>query len=263
MLKIGEFSKLSHLTVKALRFYEKKGLLIPASADGRTGYRFYETAQLQTAAKIKAYRQLGFSVDEIRLLLSGTDSYALFRQKAASLEQEQNKLAVRLSIIHHLLEEKNMKYQVVEKTIPACIVYCSEATLKNYADMMQFIPACGEECIRLNPDLHCAEPGYEFLEFLDGEFKTKNVRVRHNEAVTRMGKESDNIHFKHLPQTRVLSVFHKGAYENIGEAYAYLAGYAGENGYRIAGNPRECYIDGIWNKENIEDWLTEVQLPIE
>ena len=46
MLKIGEFSKLSHLTVKALRFYEKEGILLPASTDKWTGYRVYETAQL-------------------------------------------------------------------------------------------------------------------------------------------------------------------------------------------------------------------------
>ena len=39
--------------------------------------------------------------------------------------------------------------------------------------------------------------------------------------------------------------------------------YAEENGYKIAGLSRECYIDGIWNKESVEDWLTEIQLPIE
>ena len=55
MLKIGEFSKLSHLTVKALRFYEKEKLLVPAFIDEWTGYRFYETSQLEDAAKIKDY----------------------------------------------------------------------------------------------------------------------------------------------------------------------------------------------------------------
>ena len=38
--------------------------------------------------------------------------------------------------------------------------------------------------------------------------------------------------------------------------------YAAENGYEVAGLHREVYIDGIWNKENMEDWLTEIQLPI-
>ena len=47
MLKIGEFSKLSHLTVKALRFYEKEGILLPASTDKWTGYRLYVQIQTQ------------------------------------------------------------------------------------------------------------------------------------------------------------------------------------------------------------------------
>ena len=63
-MKIGEFSKLSHITVKALRFYEKVGLLIPTEVDKQTGYRFYETGQLHEAAEIKSYRQLGFTIED-------------------------------------------------------------------------------------------------------------------------------------------------------------------------------------------------------
>ena len=44
--------------------------------------------------------------------------------------------------------------------------------------------------------------------------------------------------------------------------YAYIYRYAAENGYQVTDFHRECYIDGIWNKEDIEDWLTEIQLPI-
>ena len=58
-------------------------------------------------------------------------------------------------------------------------------------------------------------------------------------------------------------IYHKGSYANIGEAYAFLMKYADQNGYTVAGLARECYIDGIWNKESEEEWLTEIQLPIE
>lgn len=85
MLKIGEFSKLSHITVKALRFYEKEGLLVPASIDKWTGYRFYETSQLERAAKIKAYRQLDLSIDEIKAIFHGEDPKAIFAEKAKAL----------------------------------------------------------------------------------------------------------------------------------------------------------------------------------
>ena len=73
--------------------------------------------------------------------------------------------------------------------------------------------------------------------------------------------ESGRIKFREIPETRVISFYHKGPYERIGEAYAYIMQYAEENGYQITGPARECYIDGIWNKDSEEDWLTEIQLP--
>lgn len=263
MLKIGEFSKLSHLTVKALRFYEKEGLLIPAFIDEWTGYRFYETGQLEDAAKIKAYRQMDLSIDEIKSVFSGTDISQILSEKARTLVAQREQIDVRLSIINHILEEEEMKYQVTEKIIPSVVVWYSETVLEKYQDMMQWIPSVGEECGKLNPGLKCTEPSYEFCEYLDGEYKETDIRIRHNEAVICRGTENDRIRFREIPETKVLSIFHKGAYDQIGETYAYLMKYAEENGYKTIGLARECYIDGIWNKESVEEWLTEIQLPIE
>ena len=155
-----------------------------------------------------------------------------------------------------------MRYQVIVKDIPEAIVYYSEARLENYSDMMQYIPKVGAECMQLNPELKCAEPPYEFCEYLDEEHKETNVLLRHNEAVVSFGVENENIKFRRIPATKVLSIFHKGSYDQIGEAYAFLMKYAEDNGYDVSGLARECYIDGIWNKELTEDWLTEIQLPI-
>ena len=263
MLRISDFSKLSHLTIKALRFYEKEGLLKPASVDEWNNYRFYETSQLETAARIKSFRQLGLSIEEIKTVFSGMDVKAILQEKITSLTKEKHLIESRLSIINSILEDKEMKYQVTEKVIPEKIVYCSETVLKVYSDIMQWIPSVGEECLRINPELKCAEPPYEFCEYLDGEYKETDIRIRHNEAVTAFGKENDLIKFKTLPESKVLSIYHKGSYANIGEAYAFLMKYAEQNGYAAAGLARECYIDGIWNKESEEEWLTEIQLPIE
>lgn len=262
MLKIGEFSKLSHTTIKALRFYEKEGLLLPASVDEWTGYRFYESAQLLAAAKIRSFRQLGLSIDEIKSIFSGADLKKILAEKEENLKKLQQKTELQISAIKFIMEEKEMKYQVTIKEIPEMTVYSSETVLAKYAHLMEWIPSVGAECLRLNPDLKCAEPPYEFCEFLDGEYKETNVRVRHNEAVVAFGNENEKIKFRSLPAAKVLSIYHKGTYDTIGEAYAFIVEYAEKNGYKIAGLARESYIDGIWNKESVSDWLTEVQLPI-
>lgn len=262
MLKIGEFSRLSHLTVKALRFYEKEKLLIPASVDEWTGYRFYETSQLEDAARIKACRQLDLSIDEIKAVMSGADMTQVLSDKAKALSEQREKIDALLSRINHMLEEKEMKYQATEKVIPAATVFYSETVLENYSDIMLWIPFLGEECRKLNPHLRCAEPEYEFCEYPDWEYKEHDIQIRHNQAVTARGVENDVIKFREIPETKVLSIYHKGTYDSIGEAYAFIMKYAEENGYKPAGLTRECYIDGIWNKESADDWLTEIQLPV-
>lgn len=262
MFKIGEFSKLSMLTVKALRFYEKEGLLIPARVDEWSGYRFYEASQLETAATIKALRQLDFSVEEIKAHLSGVPLQDALRAKKEEQIRRQADISARISIINYLMEESEMKYQAVVKEIDECIVYSEERVLERYSDVSMLVLGSATECRRLNPDIECTKPDYGFCEYLDGEHKETDMRVRYSQAVTKVGVGNERIQFRVLPATKAICIYHKGAYDRLGEAYAYIYRYAAENGYQVAGFHRECYIDGIWNKENVEDWLTEIQLPV-
>lgn len=263
MLKIGEFSKLSQLTVKALRFYEKEGLLIPSSVDDKTGYRFYTTDQLNDASLIKSYRQLGLTIEEIKEILNGFDKRQILASKIKQLSDQRQNIDLRLSIIKHILEDEQMKYQVTEKVIPECIVYYADLVIDNYSDMMSKIPEIGMEVGSLNPDLKCLVPDYCFCEYLDGEYKESDIHLRYNQAVDKMGKESDLIKFKKLEEVKVLSIFHKGSYDTLGEAYSFILKYIEDNGYKINGPFRESYIDGIWNKETPDEWLSEIQIPIE
>ncbi|SCP99491.1 MerR family transcriptional regulator [Anaerobium acetethylicum] len=71
MYRIGEFSKMSKTTVKALRYYDEIGLLKPEKVDELTGYRFYTTRQLMELHRIHSLRQIGLSIEEIKLIVSG------------------------------------------------------------------------------------------------------------------------------------------------------------------------------------------------
>ena len=262
MLRIGEFSKLSHLTIKALRFYERKGILIPDEVDFQTGYRFYKTSQLIKAAMIKSYRQLGLTIEEIKGIYNGIDKKKILISKIKMLEKQKEDIETRLSIINHILENDEMSYQVTVKEIPETIVCYSEVKVKKYSDMMKIIPSLKKEFLELNPQIKCTKPPYEFCEYLDKEHKETDIMIRHHEAIKGIGMESDRIKFKKIPATKVLSIFYKGAYDEIGVAYSFLMKYVEDNGYQVSGRSRECYIDGIWNKESVDEWLTEIQIPI-
>ena len=69
MLKIGDFSKLSRVSVRMLRYYDEIGLLKPAETDRFTDYRYYSEAQLPAVCRIQALRDMGFSLSEVRELL--------------------------------------------------------------------------------------------------------------------------------------------------------------------------------------------------
>jgi DNA-binding transcriptional MerR regulator len=70
LFRIGEFARLSHTPVKTLRFYDQLGLLEPAAVDARTRYRYYQAAQLQDLAAIRALQDLGASLADIREVLA-------------------------------------------------------------------------------------------------------------------------------------------------------------------------------------------------
>ncbi len=155
-----------------------------------------------------------------------------------------------------------MSYQAILKELPACIVYSKRMTIPNYDAYFQVIPAIGGEVKKANPDLKCTTPEYCFVIYHDGEYKEQDIDVEFCEAVEKFGVGTGTIRFKRMEAVTAVSVLHKGPYGRLGKAYAYAFLWIEENGYFPCENPRESYIDGIWNKENEEDWLTEVQIPI-
>jgi len=92
MLKIGEFSRLSQVTVKTLHHYDELGLIKPAHIDPHTNYRFYTVEQLSRIHRIMALKELGLSLEQIGLMLdedlSTEQIRGMLRLKQAEIEQE-------------------------------------------------------------------------------------------------------------------------------------------------------------------------------
>lgn len=80
MFRIGEFSRLTQVTVRMLRYYDETGLLRPARVDPRTGYRLYETRQIPRLNQIIYLRDSGFNVAEIAAALNAEEKSLLAKQ---------------------------------------------------------------------------------------------------------------------------------------------------------------------------------------
>ncbi len=268
MYQIGEFSKINRVTVKALRYYEKVGLLKPAHIDESNGYRYYSSEQLPKIHRVIALRQMGFSIQEILSLLDRHNSKEIFLEKRDRLLSEIHQREEQLNLITYYIENSKevieMNYEVVLKRLDEVIVYSKKMKVPNYDYYFEAIPKIGEKIVSANPGLKCLEPNYCFTIYLDGEYKKEDFEVEICEAVTDFGKPVEDIVFKTIDAVEnAACVYHKGSYDTIGQAYAYLFKWIEDNGYEAIDNPRESYIDGIWNKDNPEDWLTELQVPIQ
>ena len=261
MYKIGEFSTLSKTTIKTLRYYEKEGLFTPSFIDDN-GYRYYESNKLLELSKILSLRQIGFSIEEIKQIKNGANLNNLLQSKQKELENIQTEINLKLSKIKYLLGEETMEYEVIIKDLPDYKVYYKEGIVKSFNNLTEFILSSANECLATNPNIKCVEPDYCFVEYLDGEFKDIDIKVRYSQAVTEMGTPNETIKFKQLQPVKAVCIYHKGSYENLGKAYAYIMKYIEDNNLKIADFPRERYIDGMWNKDQVTDWLTELQVPI-
>lgn len=266
MYRIGMFSKISKTTIKTLRYYDEVGLLKPAMIDDVNGYRYYTSDQLNQLHDIIALRQIGFTVDECIRIVKGGYIDDLLKVRKLELKTCLNNMRDSLSRLNHYISEiregRKMLYSAVIKQTPECIVYSKRMIVPSYDSYFQLIPKIGEEVTALNPNLKCAVPEYCFIVYHDGEYKERDIDVEYCEAVEEFGKENDSIKFKKIPSVTVVSVMHKGPYNGLRDAYAYAFRWIEENDYVITDNPRESYIDGIWNMENPEDWLTELQIPV-
>jgi len=257
---------MSKTTIKTLRYYDEIGLLRPQETDRFSGYRFYSTAQLITIHRIQALRQVGLSLSEIKLIVSGHDAAVFLRKRKAELIVELNEGTDQLSRIEFILqgkEEKNyMNYLTTIKELPGGVVYSAKMTVSGYESYFDLIPAIGERVARQYPNLKCAVPEYCYITYLDGEHREKDIHIEFCEAVDKIQPDFDEIEFREIEPVTAATVLHKGPYSKLAQAYAFLFKWIEENGYVMADNPRESYIDGIWNKESEEDWLTELQVPI-
>lgn len=155
-----------------------------------------------------------------------------------------------------------MKYKVIIKSLPECVVYYKEGVIKDFSGMTDFILSSGEECKKTNPNIKCIEPDYCYITYLDGQYKDHNIKIKYSQAVTKEGVPNETIKFEQLKPLEAACIYHKGAYDKLGDAYGFIVKWIEENGYEITENIRERYIDGMWNKEDVQDWLTEIQVPI-
>ena len=268
-LKIGEFSRLMQVTVKTLRHYETKKLLIPDEVDEWTGYRYYSLDQMQRMNEIRQLQRLGFSLEEIKDLLDDTNhtpSIEMLEEKISATEAQLKELNYRYSKLLEWRDSrktlKNMENMTIQ-ALPEIIVASHREVIPDY-------DALGPLCyMKIGPAMlaagcKCVEPGYCFTIDHNGEYKATEIDIEYCEQIEEILPDTDFIQFKKLPAIpKALCVKHIGPYDRFSESFTEAVTYLESQGMRICGAPRFSYVDGPWNQDDPEKWVSVIQIPVE
>jgi effector-binding domain-containing protein len=269
MFKIGEFSKLSQVPVKTLRYYDEIGLLKPAEVDQFTGYRFYSAEQLPRLNRILALKDLDLSLTQIGELLDGDlpaeQIRGMFRMKQAEVrgrvKEEQARLARVERRLRQIEQEGTMSSEeVVIKSLPAMKIAGVREIIPTYSDVSQLY-----RVLFTHTGRHRAKPvGPPLSLYYDDGYRERNIDV---EAAVPLSKDipaGERVKVRELPAVEEMAcIVHKGSYDNFSEPYSRLLTWIEANGYRISAPNREVYIKGPGLLTKPSKYVTELQIPVE
>jgi len=260
MLRIGEFARRGRVSVKALRHYEAIGLLRPAHVDAATGYRSYETEQLDNLHRLMVLRALGLSLERIRQMLQDEPSPERMRRLlderraavARRIDAEQAQLAAIEARIRHLEGDRDAAPGAVVRDVPAAFV----ASLRRVVPDYGVVDSLFDEIARALPDTariaghgavwhHCAphkrQIDCEALVLLERPVSTRNVRLYR------------------LPACRAACVVHPSDEEDFASACAAAKAAVADQPFEIEGPMRERYFSSAGDSRFD---LTEIQFPL-
>lgn len=272
MFKIGDFSKLSRVSVKTLHHYDAVGLLKPLRVDTFTGYRYYSFEQLPRLNRILALKDLGFSLEQIGQLLN--DDLSL-EQLRGMLHLRQAELAQQVTLTQERLTRVEARLRQIEE----------EGTMSNYevvikqvepikiAGARELVPKkeqMRERCIALNDEVcdmlartKIKSNGLGLALYHDSTVQGIDV-----EMALVVDADSPEVHagraaVRQLLAETVASAVYQGSYDAfdaVTEVYVALGKWIEANGYRLSGPSRELYLQ-VPGKDN-PNGVMEIQFPV-
>lgn len=253
MYKIGEFSLLNKVTIKTLRYYNEIGLFIPKVIDKYTGYRYYDEDQLEEFNKISKYKELGFSLEDIKKLKNNNDE-SIINKQIEELTLQGKDIDNKLSILKNMIRGDSMnvsfkpyreKYKIGKRVI-----------LKNREDLenrlIEVKNILDKNNIKYDKPVMCNfEIGYEYenIDAFVGYLVDEDIEVNDLETIDLSKNE------KYL--------IIKCDKNEIEDAYSKMVSYAHDNKIQIRGfftevynnNEIEIYVDAFDLNEINDDYI--------
>lgn len=267
LLSIGDFSRMTHLSVKALRHYHELGLLEPAAVDRFTGYRSYDAAQVPTAQVIRRLRDLGMPLEQVQAVLHAPGLEIRNKEIAAHLnrmEEQLEQTRATVAGLRALLEAPAGRQPVEFRTIPAT----PALAVRDMVTVAEFVPwwmwAYQELYAAVDQaGLTPAGPGGalypgELFQEEQGEV-TAFVPIPSAPAAPP-GPGGPVV--MEIPAVEAAVMLHEGPMDDLDRTYGALGTVVAERAIGVEGPIREYYLVGFRDTDDQSRHRTEVCWPV-
>jgi len=261
---VGEVSKICNISKKALRFYDKIGLVSPDRVSQENNYRFYNRKSLLSVPIIKYYKQMGFKLEEMRAFLEG-GTYSMlektFRQKIDDLKEMESEIFKMYTSVkdwHDLILEAEM---VIENDVREVAIKYVDSPDLCFMDQ-EFNYNYMESIINIDWTNYVESINNEvtgpviinfpsFKERMEG--KTNKVRLLQKTILDC--KKEELVNFGGF---MAVSCYHIGTHETMNETYQKICQWTDNHGYQCDEESFERYVTDYWTTRNESQFVTEV-----
>lgn len=266
MVTIGEFSRMTHLSVKALRHYHDVGVLVPARVDSSNGYRQYDLAQLTDAHVVKRLRDLDMPLDDVLTVLNATAAGDRDRAIAAHLERMEGELTRTRAVVaslRELLETPARPFDVNLRQVDDLHTVATRATVAA-EDIEEWSNAtfAGLDSAAANVGIEASGPPGSLFStefFADGAGDVVAfVPVARPVMSAPSGYEPLTIAGGQFAET-----VHRGSYHDLDRTYGVVGGFVNDHRIGRDGPLREHYLVGPDHASDPADYRTQLLWPVE
>ncbi|MGY1857146.1 MerR family transcriptional regulator [Modestobacter sp. SYSU DS0290] len=259
VLAIGEFSRLTHLSVRTLRRYHDAGLLEPAAVDSTTGYRYYSAEQIPIAQVIHRLRELDVPLPDVQRILRSPDPGAratLVADHLQRLESELDRTRAAVASLRRLLRPEPAPLDVELRAVPATTVAAVEDDVAHEEVLGWYAGAMAElDAVVRRPT---GAPGGLYDNALFEEGRGHLLVYRPTAEPPRSGR----VHPATLPAVELAVTTHAGEHDDIDVTYGELGTWVVSNALAVAGPVRETYLVGPRDTADPAAWRTEIGWPV-
>jgi DNA-binding transcriptional MerR regulator len=263
LVSIGDFSRMTHLSIKALRFYHDQGLLEPARIDPDSGYRFYDPAQVPVAQVIRRFRDLDMPLDQVKAVLLAPDLQTRTKEiisHLASMETKLAELQMSVASLRALLEGPPARPDVEFRSIPATRVLAVRATV-TAEEAWAWGTGAFEELYGRIDRAGLSPAGPPGALFPAGFFELEQAELTAFVPVAEVPPADGRVQALTIPGLEAAVMLHRGPIGDIDQTYGLLGTVVAERAIGVDGPIREYYLVPF-TEPDISQHRTEICWPV-